>query len=234
MPKQKVNFYIDGFNVYHQINSYKNKSSNHKCYKWLNYRSLFESIIDKNNEEIGKIFFFTAIPKGFFPKDKIERHNIYIKALESVDIEIREGVFKPDEKILQLKYTGYYLKIGFPVEKQTDINIAAHMLRHAYTLDKSMLSKLFLMSGDTDFVPVLKDIKRFTDKEIGILTRPYDNIVISRDKTTELENQCSIDSNGNHLIKEITFKNLDNHCFTSSLTCKDGSRISIPREYQLF
>lgn len=43
MEKSKVSLYIDGFNIYHRINEYQKKTG--ICYKWLNYRSLFKSLL---------------------------------------------------------------------------------------------------------------------------------------------------------------------------------------------
>ncbi|MBU4293815.1 MAG: hypothetical protein KJ770_07175 [Actinobacteria bacterium] len=72
VKKYKLNFYIDGFNVYHKIRDYQYKTG--KCYKWLNYRKLFESLVN-NDEEINKIYFFTAMGKDF-GEESIDKHNI--------------------------------------------------------------------------------------------------------------------------------------------------------------
>ena len=58
MKNNKVSLYIDGFNIYHRINEYQKKTG--VCYKWLDYVSLFKSLI-KPHEEISDIYFFTAI-----------------------------------------------------------------------------------------------------------------------------------------------------------------------------
>ncbi|MHB9128004.1 MAG: PIN domain-containing protein, partial [Candidatus Humimicrobiaceae bacterium] len=62
MQKSKVSLYIDGFNIYHRIDDYQKKTG--ICYKWLNYKSLFQSLL-KPDEEIANIYFFTAITQDF-------------------------------------------------------------------------------------------------------------------------------------------------------------------------
>ena len=55
--KRKVSFYIDGFNIYHRINEYYHKTG--KCYKWLNYKSLCNSLL-KDKETLADIYLFTG------------------------------------------------------------------------------------------------------------------------------------------------------------------------------
>ena len=89
MEKQRVSFYIDGFNVYHRIKEYYEKTG--ICYKWLNYKSLFQSLL-LPTEIISDIYFFSAISKDF-GSDSVERHNKYITALEITGIKIVLGYF---------------------------------------------------------------------------------------------------------------------------------------------
>ena len=49
--------YIDGFNLYHAVNKFQNKS-----YKWCNLRSLFSLFVDPKMERIDEIKFFTSEP----------------------------------------------------------------------------------------------------------------------------------------------------------------------------
>ena len=94
MQKSKVSLYIDGFNIYHRIDDYQKKTG--ICYKWLNYKSLFQSLL-KPDEEIANIYFFTAITQDF-GINTVQRHNKYITALESEGIEIVKGYFSKKRK----------------------------------------------------------------------------------------------------------------------------------------
>lgn len=54
MKKNKVNFYIDGFNIYHAIKKMKNNKL-----KWINYRLLCEEILN-TDDKINEILYFSA------------------------------------------------------------------------------------------------------------------------------------------------------------------------------
>ena len=99
MEKSKVSFYIDGFNIYHRISDYQKKTN--ICYKWLNYRSLFTSLL-KLFEEISDICFFTAITQDF-GLVAVMRHNKYITALESQGIKIVKGYFSKKKKLCMVQ-----------------------------------------------------------------------------------------------------------------------------------
>src|SRR4030065_1588842 len=139
----RVSFYIDGFNVYHNIDKYYRETQ--ICYKWLNYRSLFNSLLE-SNEQISDIYFFTSI-SDYHPEDSKNRHIIYIRALKNEGIIVIRGNFaeKPIEcRVRKCSYTGK--KIFYKLEeKKTDVNIATYMVRDAY-LDK--YDKCFLVSAD--------------------------------------------------------------------------------------
>ena len=122
------------------------------CYKWLNYRSLADSFIDNENEIITKIYYFSAITP--WDQEKARRHKIYIKALETENINIVLGKFKTTtcrcEADCQKKYKKYS-------EKQTDVNIAIHMMKTAFQDD---IDKILLFSGDSDLIPAVNMIKK--------------------------------------------------------------------------
>lgn len=95
---KKVNFYIDGFNFYHPLDEYQKRKN--LCLKWLDYKSLCSSFI-LENEQIGNIYFFTAIRKDYKQNNpsKYERHKIYIKALQAQGIIVIEGRFLIEKEI---------------------------------------------------------------------------------------------------------------------------------------
>jgi hypothetical protein len=107
MKKSKASLYIDGFNIYHRINDYQKKTG--ICYKWLNYRSLFTSLL-KPYEEISDIYFFTAITQDF-GLDAVQRHNKYIIALESQGIKIVKGYFSKCHQFFECLFGFFLFKI---------------------------------------------------------------------------------------------------------------------------
>lgn len=156
-------FYIDGFNVYYSLNNRRFRK-----YKWLNYRNVAESII-KTGDNIAGIFYFTTFVE--WKPDSVARHKQYIKALRSVGIETVLGRFM--KKKVRCHICGKHYTTR--EEKQTDVNIALHLLSDAIT---DTYDRAVIVSGDTDLVPVIEAVHRIApDKEIGILfpLRRYNN-----------------------------------------------------------
>ena len=148
---------IDGFNFYHRIeNHYKSTGQN---LKWLNYRSLAQMIVGPE-ASLEKILFFTAPPTHLKNPSKLERHSLYIRALNSVGVEVIQGNFKrktfsakivvsvgrPEESIRIEKYE----------EKETDVNIAITLIEQAF---KDQFDHCLLFSVDTDLAPAVKMLK---------------------------------------------------------------------------
>ncbi len=114
MQKLKVSLYIDGFNIYHRINDYQRKTK--ICYKWLNYRSLFRSLL-KKDEVISEIYFFTAITQDF-GFGAVQRHNKYITALESEGIKIIKGYFSKKKKLCRVQECNFQGNKYFDIREE--------------------------------------------------------------------------------------------------------------------
>lgn len=152
----KVTFFIDGFNVYHALIGLKGFSK----YKWLNYRKLCQNFL-KKSEKILNIYYFTALAD--WDLEKRQKHQILIKALESVDIKIIYGEFKRKEKFCNLCKRKYVSR----EEKQTDVNIAITLLETAF---KNEFDKAIIISADSDLIPAITAVqKNFPNKQIGVI-----------------------------------------------------------------
>ena len=92
MNKNKVNFYIDGFNIYHAIRKIKNNRL-----KWINYKLLCEEILN-TDDEINEILYFSAYV--FWRKDGQIRHEIFIIALKSQNVKVILVNFKEKSKYI--------------------------------------------------------------------------------------------------------------------------------------
>jgi len=224
----RVSFYIDGFNVYHNIDKYYQKTG--ICYKWLNYRSLFESLLVKN-EKISDIYFFTAI-SNYHPEDSRVRHKTYIRALKHADIIVIEGNFaeKPIEcRVSRCNYNGR--KVFYKLEeKKTDVNIAVYMVRDAY-LNK--YDKCFLVSADSDFVPIFQVVKN-CGKMPGLIVPPSDGKIIITDKIEELKGECFNNELNKNVMIRLSFGDLSGHSFSDKFYNKYNRQISMPQEYKTF
>lgn len=114
--------------MYHAINS---NMAPH--YKWLDYRKLVESFLEKD-ETLVKILIFTATPR--YDDDKIKRHHNYMRVLKNhSNIEIVAGNFTRTQKQFNFDKQTVVWPIGAKVkpkkfayltfeEKQTDVNLA--------------------------------------------------------------------------------------------------------------
>lgn len=147
-----VGFLIDGFNLYHSIEDIENSQG--VCLKWLNLRSLCQSFMYLFGKEydLYKIYYFTAIAYHYIDIDKIQRHENYIKCLESTGIEVIRGRFKEKTEYCPLCKQEY---IGH-VEKQTDIAISSKLLELLYANDDNHCEAFVLVTGDSDLAPAIK------------------------------------------------------------------------------
>ena len=176
--KKRVLVLIDGFNYYHKLKQYQ-KNQN-ICVKWLDYMSLLKASIKSHlgNDDFNiEVIFFSAIANHRSIESQL-RHKTYLKALKLSGIKVVLGEFKEkyiypcsdckqkrsDEKILKHE------------EKHTDVNIAITMLEGAF-LDK--FDRVYLLSGDNDYVPAVKRVKElYPSKEIIICPPPQKNYCV--------------------------------------------------------
>ncbi|MCL4384936.1 MAG: NYN domain-containing protein [Actinobacteria bacterium] len=230
MEKSKVSFYIDGFNIYHRINEYQKKTG--ICYKWLNYRSLFISLL-KPFEEISDIYFFTAITQDF-GLDSVQRHNKYITALESQGIKIVKGYFSKKKKLCRVQDCNFKGNKYFDVreEKQTDVNISLFLLKDAYL---KKYDKCFLVSGDNDFAPVLRTIKDLFNINPFLITPPYEYGIVNLKPIKNLKSACFDRKRQKFNVINLQFNNFIGHSFSEKIYDASGKLIvEMPKEYSKF
>ena len=152
----RVIFFIDGFNLYHSLDD----NPNYHKYKWLNIRKFCECFITKK-QEIVKIKYFTTY--AHWRPYSYKRHFLYVRALRSANIDITFGKFKQRDKKCHI--CGKVFKTH--EEKQTDVNIALHLLMSAA---KDEYDIAMLISGDSDLVPAIETLKlNFPNKEAIII-----------------------------------------------------------------
>jgi uncharacterized LabA/DUF88 family protein len=153
---RRVLFFIDGFNVYHALES----QEKYHQYKWLDYSKLAKCFVS-SKDQIIDIFYFTAY--AHWNPDKIARHQVLVKALRTVGVKIILGKFKNKDhqcRVCKRHYSTFE-------EKQTDVNIAITLLECAI---KNEFDAAIIVSGDSDLIPAIEAVKRtFPSKEIGLV-----------------------------------------------------------------
>ena len=155
---ERVIFYIDGFNLYFGISSKKWTSL-----KWLDIRSLSYNLL-KSEQTIESINYFTARVRNSPEKEK--RQNTYLEALYiHSGINITYGRFQPNTITCYSCGHSY----SSPNEKMTDVNIASTMLVDAF---KNNFDTAILISGDTDLIPPIREIKKYFPEKRVIAAFP--------------------------------------------------------------
>ena len=205
---KKVIFFIDGFNLYHAIKSLR---ANHL--KWLDLRTLCQNFAPASQYTIENIFYFTACAKWL--PDAHHRHKVYLQALKSTGVEPVLGKFK--EKDRGCKQCNCTWKAH--EEKETDVNIAIHILDQAY---QDKFDRAVIISADSDFSPAIRLTKeRFPEKQFRILTP------VNRKHSWDLVNAVGGKNNAKH-IKKI---HIERSLFPEKIILPSGKEILRPKEY---
>lgn len=156
--KERVQVYVDGFNLYFgMLEAGINKG------KWLNVKLLAENIIKQNQELLGVHYFTSRVSND---PDKQKRQTTYIEALESVGVRIHYGRYQSGS------VTCNRCQHIWPTynEKMTDVNIATRMLIDAY---QDRYDMAMLISGDSDLVPPIRAVHElFPAKRVMVAFPP--------------------------------------------------------------
>jgi len=159
LTKKRIISLVDGFNLYHAVCDLK---QNHL--KWNNLWSLSEAFIKPTQEVLSDVYFFSAY--ATWKQQSHLRHLKYVQALEAVGVKTVLGHFK------QKKRRCHSCKNEFIAheEKETDVNIAIHLLDLAH---RKAFDKALIITADSDLCPVINLItEKFNDINITILVPP--------------------------------------------------------------
>ena len=209
----KITFLIDGFNLYHSLNAVIDKTG--KSAKWLNLHSLCSSYLYLFPPgEIKNIYYFSAFAFHKTKRDpeKVGRHVSYIKRLKSTGVRFIEGRFRPRPNIICHK-CGF--KFNMQEEKETDVAIAVTALGE-YINDSPDI--IVIITGDTDFAPLIKKCKELFPEKLTIFAFPYKRF---NRKLKHLSPKSFF------INKEQYFK----HQFPNPVILRDGSKIYKPESW---
>lgn len=154
-----VSVYIDGFNLYHALLKLRDPKV-----KWLDLTALAHRLIAPKTDRIVALNYFSAYA-NWLPGPKT-RHEIYVAALRAKGVTPIMGHFKVKDRECfkcHTKWRGHE-------EKETDVNIAIHLLNDAY---KNKYEKALLLTRDSDLMPAVKMVRmEFPQKEIVAVAPP--------------------------------------------------------------
>lgn len=155
----RVSAFIDGFNLYHALDG----PGRHHL-KWLDLRRLCLEFVPPPQQTLGSVYYFSAY--ATWRPDAYARHRAFVAALEASGVEPVMGVFKPKDRACRACGSAWIDH----EEKETDVNIALHLLRDAQ-LDR--FDRALIISGDSDLAPAVRMILAlFPGKSVRILA-PY-------------------------------------------------------------
>jgi len=147
--KQRVIFYVDGFNFYYGL-----RSNNWKKYYWLDMVAFCSSFLNDGHELI-EVKYFSAVPLN---KGNASRQQAFFDANKlNKKFKLHLGKF--------LAKSSIHAACGKPIdtfeEKETDVKIATHIIGDVV---QKRCDLTVLISGDSDLKPPLEFIRNFTPR----------------------------------------------------------------------
>jgi len=178
----RVSFFVDGFNLFHSLKAVERDIPG-KQVKWLDLKGLCKEYLSQigGGAVLSEIHYFTAYAEHLDtgPEGKVQRHKLYVRALtamKAAEVHLShfqsKQVWSHDDQSWHKVYE----------EKETDVDLACHMMEHA---SRDQLDTAVLLSGDSDFVPLCKSFRRtFPDKRLAVLF-PYRRVSKELRKQTQ-------------------------------------------------
>jgi len=223
---EKVSVFVDGFNLYHAIDSLKKPHL-----KWVNIAALAKEFAKDTAQEIIRIKFFTA-PPIHKSQEVQERYFFYTQALKYHGVEIIEGKFK--RKIITFHDGGgkSYTRTAHE-EKETDVNLALAILEDAY---EKISDKILVITNDSDISPAIRMARKKNQQlKINVITPPliktkranYDLVDACGDVTKNKQGQVFYKT---RMIKEI---HLERNLLPDEMVMDVKKVIKIPVQYAI-
>jgi len=172
-----------------------------KGYYWLDYPKLAQRLAEDLKVADGvKLIatkYFTSRISS--PEDKRKRQLVYIEALEAQGhLEIFYGNYRENDYFC----TGCNRRNYISHEKQTDVNIAVHMLSDAF---QDNFDTAILVGGDSDLVPPINKIRELFPSKRVICVFPPKRVSKELQKASNgVMHLGEVDLKNNQLPNQIT------------------------------
>jgi uncharacterized LabA/DUF88 family protein len=205
-PKRVIAF-IDGYNLYHAIDD----AARHDL-KWLNLWDLCDALIRNDRRaHLSEVFYFSAF--ATWKPEQYARHRQYVAALKSAGVKIILGNFKKKPR----KCNRCLNEWTAHEEKESDVNIAIHLLDKAH---RDEYDEAMLLTADTDLTPAIRMVReRYRDKSIISVLPPGRQYVASL-----------IDASTSKI--RLSFELLERCQFVDHIVTPGGDTITIPDKYR--
>jgi uncharacterized LabA/DUF88 family protein len=161
----RVVSYIDGFNIYHAIDDMSRATRGKLNYlKWVDLQKLMTVFTDPKVHTMISVKYFSAYATWLTQPYK--RHQQYVAALKHSGVEVIMGQFKEKEiycKTCKTTFKGHE-------EKESDVNIACHLLSDAYD---DIFDQAIIVSRDSDLSSPIRFVQnRFPIKKVKVIAPP--------------------------------------------------------------
>ncbi len=212
----RVDFLVDGFNVFHSLKRASQDIGSGASTRWLDLHGLLASYLPLFGREarLGTIFYFSALAHYLSPSKPgvVQRHLLYIDALKSTGVQPVMGRFK---EVNPVKCRTCGSKVRRREEKESDVAIGVKLLERCVRNEAEIV---VLVTGDTDLVPAVRTaLALFPRMQVNCIF-PY------RRKNNELARVASGSFN-------ISKENYLNHQFESPLTLRSGRELLRPENW---
>lgn len=171
---RKTIIYVDGFNLYHR------QLERRPALRWLNVKALAETLLGSEND-IVEVKYYTARVSGAINPQTPRRQQIYLDALATVPgISVFFGSFLQTEKWAGLLHPPEFrpatdmpgpwpdvVKVRKIEEKGSDVNLASHLVRDAFT---NAFEVAAVISNDSDLVEPIRIATQEAGKTVGLIT----------------------------------------------------------------
>lgn len=157
----RVNFYVDGLNLYYGMLKRRRPDL-----KWLDLRALCESLT--TDHTVNRVRYFTAPVRAVVGDEGAhDRQRRYLRALEALGtVDIHFGHFSRERHPMPRTDGSGNVEVWRTEEKRSDVNLGVHMLLDAINDDCDIVA---LISNDADLrLPILVVSHAPWDKEVWV------------------------------------------------------------------
>lgn len=174
MKKGRTAIFIDGSNLYHGLKVLGVKINDFN--KFINLLA--------DGKEIKRIFYYTARMDKSFDEQRFQKHQNFLRRLSL--IPKFKVVFCTFKKIIEKDG-----KIKYEV-KGDDVQLANDMLVGAY---EDLYDNAILVSGDEDFKPVVRTVRR--------LGKKVENVFFRGGSSSRLRKTCDSSKNIRFILEKL-------------------------------
>lgn len=178
--RERVSVFIDGRNFYHEAKNLKKGGLK------IRLQEIVKRLVG-NRDLVTAFYYNTLLDKEKDPR-RYESHNKFLGILNSFS---KFKVILCDwRKITEEDGTVRYDTKG------DDVHLAVDLLMGAF---KNTYDTAIIVSGDADFIPVIKNIKREFNKKVG-------NAYFRRTSSYKLRQACDFSLSLNKIVRELNRK----------------------------